>query len=363
MSVRDRLQRLRGRLRGEGVDALIVSRAVNVAYLTGSTAVLDHEDPHVVVVTASSATLYTDTRYAEVAERDTAGSEWAVQLAAWPAIPAIAGALADRGVAKVAVEDTVQQRAYAQWQAALSGVEIVPADAWVERIRMVKDAAEIERIAAAQAVADEAFTVILQYIEPGRTERQVALELEMTLRRLGADALAFPSIVASGPNGSLPHAVPGDRVLARGDLVTLDFGALLDGYHSDMTRTVAIGEVAPELRTIYETVLAANRAGVAAVAAGVSGVDADRAARAVIEDAGFGHQFGHGTGHGVGLEIHEGPNLSPRAEGTLEPGMVVTVEPGIYVPGVGGVRIEDLLVVTEGGARVLSVSPRELISL
>lgn len=363
MNSAPRLEALRRRLREEDVAAAIIIRSANVTYITGMDHIDDEEDPHIAVVTAESAILYTDSRYVEVAGAQSDDSEWQVEEPAYPSVPAIAGRLQATLTAaeRVAVENTIPYRSYAKWADALTGRELLASDDWVERIRVVKDADEISRIAKAQSIADEAWAYLLGWIAQGKTERECALELDFAMRRLGAEAVGFATIVASGPNGSKPHAVPGDRKLQRGDLVTFDFGAKVGGYHSDMTRTIGIGEVSDSHRVIYETVLAANRAGLAAVRAGAAGTAVDKAARDIIEAAGMGQYFGHGTGHGVGLSIHEHPGVSPRSDWTLEAGSVVTVEPGIYVPGETGARIEDLVVVTEDGANVLSASPRDLV--
>ena len=231
-------------------------------------------------------------------------------------------------------------------------------------LRECKTEEEIGKIEQAQAIAEAAFAHILEYIHEGVTEREVALELEFYMRRAGATRAAFDIIVAAGASGSVPHAIPSDEPIRRGDLVTMDFGAVVDGYHSDMTRTVAVGEVSERQKLVYDTVLRAQKASLAVLKAGVSCVEGDAAARRVIEEAGFGQHFGHGTGHGVGLEIHEEPRLSPRAgEKLLRVGQVVTVEPGIYLPGECGVRIEDMALITKEGCRNLTHAPKELICL
>ena len=240
--------------------------------------------------------------------------------------------------------------------------ELIPCAGAVERLRAVKDEEEIARIRAASELADEALRRILERGLAGRTERDVAIDLELEMRRLGAEGPSFPSIVASGAHGALPHAEPRSEQIARDVLVTIDWGALHEGYCSDCTRTYATGEgVSARAREIYELVLSAQTQGLAAVQAGPSGVELDAVARAVIEDAGYGEQFGHGLGHGVGLEIHEGPRLSRTAgDDPLLAGSVVTVEPGVYLPGECGVRIEDLLVVRADGHGVLTGLPKEL---
>ena len=239
-------------------------------------------------------------------------------------------------------------------------IELVPAGGIVEGLRAVKEPAEIERIAAAAALTDEVYGMLREQGLTGRTERSVALALENEMRRLGAEP-AFTSIVASAERGALPHAVPADVPIPAGTLVTLDIGAQLDGYCSDCTRTWATGELPDDLAEAYELVLRAQEAALSAVRPGPEGREVDAVARGIIEAAGHGEHFGHGLGHGVGLEIHEGPRLSRTGEARLVAGNVVTVEPGVYLPGRGGVRIEDLVAVTEDGHRVLSGTTKELV--
>jgi Xaa-Pro aminopeptidase len=241
-------------------------------------------------------------------------------------------------------------------------VELVPAGEAVEGLREVKDAGELERIAASQELASAALERVLERGLAGRTERQVALDLEQEMRLAGATGPSFPSIVAAGPHGALPHAVPRDREIPAGVLVVIDWGAQLDGYASDCTRTVATGPLDDRATEVYELVRRAQQTGLEAVRAGVAARDVDAAARDVIAAEGFGERFGHSLGHGVGLEVHEGPVLSTRSESTLVPGNVVSVEPGVYLPGELGVRIEDLVAVTEEGADVFTRLPKELLT-
>jgi Xaa-Pro aminopeptidase len=242
-------------------------------------------------------------------------------------------------------------------------VELVPAGGEVEKLRALKDAGEIERIRAAAELVDEIYGTLRQQGLVGRTEREVALTIELELRRIGADGLSFPSIVASGARGALPHAEPTDEPIPRGTLVTLDIGARLDGYCSDCTRTWATGELPDDLADAYALVQRAQAEALGAVRPGPSGREVDAVARSIIEDAGHGDHFGHGLGHGVGMEIHEAPRLARSAEEALVAGHVVTVEPGVYIPGRGGVRIEDLVVVTEEGHSVISTTTKDLISI
>jgi len=239
-------------------------------------------------------------------------------------------------------------------------VELVGAGGLIEELRFIKDAAELDKLRAAASLADDALTDVLTRGLAGRTEREVAVDLEITMRRLGAESASFPPIVAAGPHGALPHAQPRKEEIARDTLVVIDWGAMLDGYASDCTRTFATGKLDPRDADIYATVLEAQEAALAAVRPGPTGREVDAVAREIIDGAGHSEHFGHGLGHGVGLEVHEGPRLSKQGETALRAGMVVTVEPGIYVPGAIGVRIEDLVAVTDDGHEVLNGLPKVL---
>lgn len=312
-------------------------------------------------LTCDTAYFLTDFRYIELAEQTVQGAECRMIGTMTEALPEF---VERHGITAVVAETTdMTAAAYARLANAVPLVE-GKLDEWLSELRECKTAEEIEKIERAQAIAEAAFEHILGYIHEGVTEREVALELEFFMRRAGATRAAFDIIVAAGASGSVPHAIPSDKPIRRGELVTMDFGAVVDGYHSDMTRTVAIGEVSERQKLVYDTVLRAQKASLAVLKAGLSCVEGDAAARRVIEEAGFGKHFGHGTGHGVGLEIHEEPRLSPRAgEKLLRVGQVVTVEPGIYLPGECGVRIEDMVVITEDGCRNLTQAPKELICL
>lgn len=355
-----RLQRVREAMDEQNYDVLIVTDAANVDWVTGIGQLHDEERPHALIITPAAATVVTDSRYDEIASQLLNSQHWRVIRHGGSLIDSVVSELEDASVARIALEDSMSYGDYVAWVDKLSSYEVCPARHVLEHLRWTKDAVEIEAIRRAQDITDRAFSHMVEYIEVGMSERQIAFELEFELRRQGAETLAFPSIVAGGPNGSLPHAHPGERIVAEGEFVTLDFGAQYGGYCADMTRTVCVGTPSSEMSQVYETVLAAQLAAINAIGPGVVASDVDKAARQVIEDAGYGQYFGHGTGHGVGLAIHEGPNAGPRSTDVLEPGHVITVEPGIYLPGKLGVRIEDLVVVTSDGFDNLTKSPKQL---
>jgi Xaa-Pro aminopeptidase len=357
-----RLARIQERLRASEVRAAVLVDPANIAYATAFEGVFDDEPAFVAVVESDSATIYTDSRYAEVLSAAAEGSPWQVVVPTDDLLAVALKELADGGVRDVGLESTLS---FARFDAARKQFDgaTTPISGWVEGLRAVKDDSEIACIVRAQALADRAFDHILGRLAPGARERDIALELEFFIRGEGSEGVAFPPIVASGPNSALPHARPGERVLSDGDLVVLDFGARIGGYCSDMTRTVVIGKASDEQRSMYEAVLAANLAGLDAVRSGASGRHVDRIAREVIAERGYAERFGHSLGHGVGLEVHERPNVGPKSEDDLVAGNVVTVEPGVYIPGLGGVRIEDLVVVQEGRSRILTASTKDLLEL
>ena len=352
----ERRSRLGASAAGEGLDWLIVAEEHDLRWLTGFTGTnglaLCPADE------GAEGLFVTDFRYVEQAAAQLPDG-WIVERARGELLGAgLAEVLGGRRLGRVGFDPG--QLSVAQFAAlseAIAGdAELVEAKGLASGLREVKDAEEIARIAAATELGAQALEAVLERGLSNRTEREVAIDLEVTIIGLGADGLSFPPIVASGPHGALPHAEPRDVPVADGSLVTIDWGARLDGYCSDCTRTFAVGDVGPEEREVYGLVDEARRAGTGALRPGTSGREVDAAARAVIESAGYGEYFGHGLGHGVGLDVHEGPTLSPR--GTAEPlqaGMVVTVEPGIYLPGRFGVRIEDLLVVEAQEPRFLTV--------
>jgi Xaa-Pro dipeptidase len=281
-------------------------------------------------------------------------------------LPPIGPESAARGLARIGFEsEGTTYRSWERLREQLDGIELVPLGPEVERLRRRKDPEEVELIDRAQAAADEAFerVVLGGGLREGLSERGLALELEVAMRRAGADGPAFETIAAFGEHAAEPHHAPTDRPLRRGDVVKLDFGGLVEGYHSDMTRTVAFGEPDARLRELHELVSSAQRAGIAAVRAGATVAEVDRAARRVIEEAGHGAEFPHGLGHGVGLEIHEDPRLRWDGTDDVPQGAVVTIEPGVYIPGLGGVRIEDMVEVTAEGRRAIPRSTKELVVL
>ena len=348
---------LSGRLHELEVDALLVSHLPNVRYLTGFTGSNGQA-----LVGATQTVFLTDGRYQEQSRREVPDLERVTYLQGLE--DPLGEACGGMGVTRLGFEAHVLTvRQHGQLATKLPGVELVPLADVVERQRWTKDPEEIAHLRSAQGATDQAFEDVMEYLAVGQTERQVALELERLLRRDGADGLAFESIVAFGENAAEPHHEPSHRLLEEGDVIKLDFGAVWEGYHADMTRTIAFGSPASELMKIHDVVREAQQAAIDVVKAGVAGESVDRVARGVIEDAGYGQYFLHGLGHGVGLEIHEGPRLGRGIDHVLPAGAVVTVEPGVYVPGLGGVRIEDMVEVTDDGCSVLGTSVRELIEL
>ncbi|MDQ1533053.1 MAG: hypothetical protein QOF28_814 [Actinomycetota bacterium] len=359
LAVSGRLARLREKFGEHELDALLVTRLPNVRYLTGFTG-----SAGMLLVLAESAVLVSDGRYAEQARTQLheAGVDVAVEIRTTMGEQRAVLASAGAGAKRIGLEDHgvswAQQRELAD---SFTGAELVPAGAVVEELRRVKDDGEVDRIAAACAIADDAFAAMLPRLAERPTEREFALALEFAMRERGASHMSFDPIIAAGPNGAMPHSRPTDRPIGPGELVVCDFGCVVEGYCSDMTRTVSVGDPGPDARRLYDLVLLSQQAGRDMVASGVECVAVDRACRDIISDAGYGDAFSHGTGHGVGLEIHEAPRVAATAAGTLLVGDVVTVEPGVYLPGVGGVRIEDTVVVTASGSRPLTHTPKDLL--
>ncbi|MEP6952627.1 MAG: Xaa-Pro peptidase family protein [Solirubrobacteraceae bacterium] len=343
------------RVAERGLDLLLVTDLVNVRWLTGFTG----SNAAAVVGRDGQLRFVTDFRYLSQSA-DELDDAWERTIAP-DLLAAFAGGLGE-GELRAGFDDaSMSVKDHRRLSALLAGgVVLERAGGLVEKLRAIKDAAELEAIRASARLADDALTEVIGRGLVGRTEREVALDLEFTMRRMGAQQISFPPIVAAGAHGALPHADPTDDPIPAGTLVVIDWGAQKDGYASDCTRTYATGELDPRDAEVYALVLEAQEAALAGVRPGPTGREVDAIARSIIDAAGHAEHFGHGLGHGVGLDVHEGPRLSKQGETPLATGMVVTVEPGVYVPGAIGVRIEDLAVVTPDGAEVLSSLPKEL---
>lgn len=353
-----RLANLLESIKETEIDALFLSTGPNIRYIsgfTGSTAA--------VLVHPAKNCIITDFRYIEQAEAQCPQFEvvrWSKETG--PIEQILNGLVEHLGIKKLGFEQHgVNYEAYAKLAEALPKVELVGAKGLVEKLRYVKDEQEAQAIAQAAKFSDRAFTAILDFIKPGVTEKEVALELEYIMRKLGAEDRGFQFIVVSGERTSLPHGQPTEAPLQVGDFVTMDFGAQFDGYKSDMTRTIAVGSVDEKQREIYSLVQKAQQQALDAMGPGVVGSVPDQAARALFKQHGLDDKFGHGLGHGVGLEIHEEPFMNSQCTKTLLPGCIVTVEPGVYLPGWGGIRIEDTVLVTADGTQILTKSSKDLI--
>lgn len=348
-----RIDAARSALAGGEFDALLVTNLTNVRYLCGFSGSNGQ-----VLLHPEGAVFLTDPRYGARAADIVVGCEIVVYRSRLTAVlPQRLAAVEAKRVGIEGLSVTVAQRD--DFAGKLEDFELVATTGVIEKLRRAKDATEIELISSAVAIGDAAFEWVLQRLRPGVTEREIALDLEVWMRSNGAEHISFDPIVGSGPLSAHIHHTPSERALAPGDFVLMDFGCRVDGYCSDLTRTVVLGSAGAEQRELYETVLAAQKAAIDAVRAGVGGADADRAARAIIDDAGHSKAFGHGLGHGVGLDVHEAPRLHWESQDELAVADVVTVEPGIYLDGVGGVRIEDCVEVHADGARVLTAAPKD----
>lgn len=356
----DHFAKIAAMLDANGLDAMLLTEEANRFYASGfhSTGT-----DGAALVTKNKNYYFTDSRYTEAAARCIRNAELG-EVGMGHSYPALLNAVIEaEGLQRIGFDDArMTVRNYRNYKAALHG-ELIPASQQLLQLRQVKDAEEIESLIAAQRIAERALEEILNEIRPGVTEQEIAARLQYLMLHFGAENMSFDPIVVSGPNGSLPHGVPGGKAIERGEFVTMDFGCIKDGYCSDMTRTVAVGFVTEEMRTVYDTVLQAQLAGIAAARAGATGREVDGAARKVITDAGYGPYFGHSFGHGVGVEIHESPNATPMNPHPLPAGAVISAEPGIYLPGRLGVRIEDVLVLTEDGCIDLTRAPKELLIL
>ncbi|MDR1669582.1 MAG: Xaa-Pro peptidase family protein [Oscillospiraceae bacterium] len=356
-----RLERIRAIIAEQKLDALMLTGEVSRFYATGL-----RSSAGVALFTPEKNVFITDFRYIEAARAKLGGS-FTVEMSELARKQTKIVCEYLPRAKKIGVEgDVITLRAADAWKKELAenglkGVKLIPAGAGVHALRAVKEPRELDAMRRAQQIAEHALEEVLRgFLRPGVTERAVCAELVYRMLKGGAEKVSFDPIVVSGANGSLPHGEPSGRVIERGDFVTIDIGCVTGGYCSDMTRTVAVGEATEEMRAVYGIVLEAQKAGIAAAKAGVAGKEIDAAARAVITDAGYGAFFGHGFGHGLGLEIHEPPNASPSEERALPAGAVISAEPGIYLPGRFGVRIEDVVVLTEGGCENLTNAPKEL---
>ena len=359
-----RLARLRAELEQAGFDGLLVSQPESRFYLSGYTGhdLPPRDSAGYLLVTRQHAWLLTDPRTSEQAEHEAPDFQVVVYGNAVGAPAKVAELARQAGVRRLAFEGIhLPYHLAREFGSALApAIEFVETTDLVDRLRIIKDETEVAQLRAAVDLLDRCLAHVLKTLRPGLTEREVAWEVEYYLKTHGSEP-SFDSIVASGPNASMPHAVPTDRPLQAHEPITIDIGARVGGYASDMTRTVCLGEAPSRLKEIYQVVLRAQEATEQALRPGMTGREADAIARNVIEEAGYGAAFGHGTGHGIGLEVHEPPWLSPaRGDHVLEPGMIFSVEPGIYLPGWGGVRIEDLVLLREDRAEVLSRSPKIL---
>ena len=356
--LRGRIRDLQRRLRRWRADALLLTNPNDIRYLTGFAG-----DASWALLRQRALTVHvlSDFRFEQQIGRSAPQVKAVMRKRSLP--ESLAGLTKRLGVGRVALQAgyvTLAQRKDLVRHLGAGGLAVV--DDGLYEQRAVKGPEEVAVIRRALKIQEQAFRQTLSYIKPGRTENQIAAHLEYQMRQLGADEASFPTIVAVGANASLPHATPGRRKVRSGSLLLIDWGARVDGYCSDLTRTVAVGRMSPQMRRVYALVLEAQRAGIAAVAPGRTLAEVDQAARRIIEQAGYGPRFGHSLGHGIGLNIHEQPVLSGRSKGVLKPGHVVTVEPGIYLPGRLGVRIEDDVLVTKSGRRVLSTLPTDVDS-
>lgn len=366
----NRLAALRAKMGEAGIDALYIRGLSNVAWLSGFEHVFDGEPAHAVVLTPNACVVHSDSRYLDALESCACGTSIEIDGSRTSHAAFLADALdgirqvAPDSVLSVGIEDSLTLAEFRLLQEALSekpNVRLAELSGFVECLRQVKDAGEIETMRKAQAITDAAFKQIVEFMHEGMTEREVQLALDNLMFEEGAEGLAFSTIVATGAHGASPHAIPGDTALAAGDAVVMDFGARFGGYCSDMTRTVFVGDPSGKLRRAYEVLRRANEECEAMVCAGVCASEVHAHAEKVLADGGFEGAMGHSLGHSVGIDIHESPNLSPRNGEPLAAGNVVTVEPGIYVPGEFGMRLEDYGIVRSDGFEVLTQSTHEMV--
>lgn len=346
-------------LKGKADAALIISEE-NVRYFTSFSSTNGY-----LLITENTSIFLTDSRYIEAAQNQIKSCDEVCEIKSVE--QTLAPLVENLGIKSICVEQSrmtlSQLSVFKKHFKNVAFVTDSSLDSEINRLRSVKNKQEAEKIEKAQRIAERAFDHILEFITIGKTEREISLELDYTMLKAGADALSFETIAVSGANGSMPHGVPGSKKIESGDFITMDFGAVFDGYHSDMTRTVAVGDISIKQAEVYNTVLQAQKAGLEAIKPGTECRAVDKMARDIIAAKGYGDYFGHGFGHGVGIEIHEYPNLSPKSEAVLRSGNVVTAEPGIYIPGEFGIRIEDMVLVTDDGYYNFTKCNKELIVL
>ncbi len=350
------LKKIAAKLPEYGLDAMLITSEPGEFYAIG------FHGEGVALVTAGASYYFTDSRYIEACRNQVTGCAIAMPQGRSYKTE-VQDLVVKHGIQKLGFEDgCMPVKEYNAWTGTVRA-EFVPANGLLDALRTCKDAEEIDRMVKAQRIAEKALEEILAFIKPGVTEKEIAARLEYDMLRFGAEKMSFDPIVASGPNGSMPHAIPGDKPVQNGEFITMDFGCKYGGYCSDMTRTVALGEPTGEMKQVYNTVLKAQLVGIAAARAGAVGADVHAAAAKVIEEAGYGEYFGHGLGHSLGIEIHEDPRFSPTWKHPIQAGAALSVEPGIYLPGKFGVRIEDVVVLTEDGCQDITLAPKELIIL
>lgn len=351
-----RVEKLRKKMQEENLDSFLITSPYNLRYLTNFTGTTG-----LAVITLEKAFFITDFRYTEQAAAQAQGFEIIKNVG--PIFEEVADLVQKEGLRELGFEETTVSFLEYSVLEEIIDAQLIPISGMIEELREIKDEEEIAIIEKACSISDLAYDHILKMIQPGMTEIEVANQLDFYMRSLGASGVSFETIVASGLRSAMPHGVASKKIIEQGDLITIDFGCYYEGYVSDMTRTFAIGDPGEQLKEIYQIVLEAQLAVLEVAKPGVTGKQLDAVARDYITKHGYGEAFGHSTGHGIGLEIHEGPNVSVRAEKQFVPGNIITDEPGIYLPGIGGVRIEDDLLITSDGNRVLTHSPKELIIL
>ncbi len=360
MNRKVRVGKLRQMVNEQGLDAILITQPQNSLYLSGfGPSVQPDEIEGTLLITEDDFILMTDFRYLEQAEREAPEFRlFKVERGDEGIVEVLPGLMEEVGAKRVGFEaEHLTFARYQKWASVLAG--LVATSGLVEELRAIKDRDEIEVIGKAVTLADATFAHLREYVRPGLTEREVAWEAEVHMRQHGAQKTAFDLIIASGPNGALPHATTTERALKEGEPIVIDIGARVESYHSDLTRTIYLGEPDARFQEIYALVRRAQESALEGIRAGMKGKEADGLARQVIEEAGYGQYFGHGLGHGVGLAVHERPRATMTSKEELQPGMIFTVEPGIYIPGWGGVRIEDMVVVREEGVEVLSRASKE----